>query len=350
MNKIIGCILLLLIVSVGCKKQEKNKFALKYVTDEVVEYSLSPRLLPIDILNPTGIVAIDTFLVFVQRHENKIIKVYGINDCMMLGNFLSKGNGPDEVVLFTRFNQFYQQNDESLIWIQSYPNFMGLLNINKSINENKTIFNKKIDFKVNNNMKNIFEESNAVFELNDSVFLLTKDPIRSQTFKENTNPFYVKLNHCLNIVYDTIYINDLDDINFDNKLIYSAYPAIKPSKDKIALFYTYMDAIIIIDLNSKNKTKVGLSNMGLNTKYAIQQKAQMHYEAFATDSLIFGLRKDKNSNAVLHVYDWSGNFKYKLYLNANVLFFSINEKNKMLYGIDADDHILAYDLKDMEEI
>lgn len=349
MKKTIGYILLFFIVLVGCEKNKKNVFEIKYVKEEVVEYSFSPRLLPIDILNPTGIVAIDTFLVFVQRHEDKMIKVYSINDYKILGNFLSKGNGPDEVVLFTRFNQFFQRNDKSLLWIQSYPNFMGLLDVNKSVMENKTIFDKKVDFTSNNNIKNLFEESNAVFELSDSVFLLTKDPIRSQTFKENTNPFYVKLNYCLNMVYDTIYINDLEDISFENRLIYSAYPTIKPSRDKVALFYTYMDAIIIIDLNTKSKTKIGLSNMGLNTRYAIEQKAQIHYEAFATDSLIFGLRKDKNSNSVLYAYDWNGIFKYKIKLNANVSYFSINEKDKMLYGIDGEDHILAYDLKKMLE-
>lgn len=113
MNKTTGYILLLLILSVSCKKYENNKFTIKYIKEEAVEYSLSPQLLPIDILNPTGIVAIDTFLVFVQRHENKMIKVYSINDYKILGNFLSKGNGPNEIVLFTRFNQFFQQNNES---------------------------------------------------------------------------------------------------------------------------------------------------------------------------------------------------------------------------------------------
>ena len=76
MNKITGYILLSFILLIGCKKYENNKFTTKYIKEEAVEYSLSPQLLPIDILNPTGIVAIDTFLVFVQRHENKIITRY----------------------------------------------------------------------------------------------------------------------------------------------------------------------------------------------------------------------------------------------------------------------------------
>lgn len=348
MNKILGYVLLFFIVLIGCKENKKESFSIKYAKEVSVEYSLSPDTLPIDMLNPTGIVAIDTFLVFVQRHEDKIIKVYSATDCRLLGNFLSKGNGPDEVVLFTRFNQFFQRDTESLLWIQSYPNYMGLLNVNKSVKENKTIFDKKVSFTANNGMKNLFGESNVVFELSDSVFLLTKDPVRSQTVEENPNPFYVKLNYVSRQVYDTIYINDLKDISFENRLIYSAYPVIRPtSKDKVALFYTYMDAIVLIDLESKEKTKVGLSEMGLNTQYAIQQKSQVHYEAFATDSFIFGLRKDDAAQSLLYVYDWDGIFKYKINLNANISYFSINEKNKMLYGIDDEDHILAYDLKEV---
>ena len=53
MNKITGYILLSFILLIGCKKYENNKFTTKYIKEEAVEYSLSPQLLPIDILNPT---------------------------------------------------------------------------------------------------------------------------------------------------------------------------------------------------------------------------------------------------------------------------------------------------------
>ena len=59
---------------------------------------------------------------------------------------------------------------------------MGLLNINKSIKNNNTFFEKKVDFTKSNDMKNIFEESNAVFELSDSVFLLTKRSYKISNF------------------------------------------------------------------------------------------------------------------------------------------------------------------------
>lgn len=328
----------------GCKKQQSNSFDIKYVKEEMTEYEVSPQILPIDLLNPTGIVSLDSFLVFVQRHENKILRIFDLEGRKLSDNILSKGNGPDEIVLFTRFNQYYQQNNHSFIWIQSFPNFMGLLDINKSVQNNRVVFERKVNF-VSGKSKALFEESNAVFELSDSVFLLTKDPIRSQTIKENPNPFYVKWNYHSNEVYDTIYINDLKDISLENRLIYSAYPAIRPChKDKIALFYTYMDAIVIIDLNTKKKTKLGLSDNGLNSLLAIEQKNQIHYEAFATDSLIWGLRKDEAAKTILNVYDWDGNFKYKVRLNANVSYCCINEKNKTLYGIDENDQILAYKL------
>lgn len=91
--------------------------------------------------------------------------------------------------------------------------------------------------------------------------------------------------------------------------------------------------------------KVGVSDDGLDYQLGIANKSQIHYESFATDSLIFGLRKDAKSNGIIYTLDWNGNQKYKINLNTNVLYFSVNEKDKKLYCIDAEDHILIYDLK-----
>lgn len=60
---------------IGCKGVSKDT-QIKYLHDQVEEISLLPNIVPIDLLNPTGIVAIDTFLIFVQRHEEKMIKVF----------------------------------------------------------------------------------------------------------------------------------------------------------------------------------------------------------------------------------------------------------------------------------
>lgn len=89
---------------IGCKGVSKDT-QIKYLHDPVEEISLLPNIVPIDLLNPTGIVAIDTFLIFVQRHEEKMIKVFSSIDYRFLGDFLRKGNGPDEIILFSRFNQ-----------------------------------------------------------------------------------------------------------------------------------------------------------------------------------------------------------------------------------------------------
>lgn len=335
--------LFLIILLLSCQKSQEGKFETQYVEETTKEYSVTPQVLPIDILNPTGIVALDTFLVFVQRHEDKILKIYNTKGKELTKNILQKGKGPNDVILFTRFNQYYQKDGNSLVLIQSYPNSIGLLNINKSVQAGNAVFDYKENFNTGDKSQ-IFEESNAIFELNDSELLLTKDPVRSQTINENSNPFFVRWNYRTNEISDTIYINNLKDISWDNLLIYSAYPAIRPSKDKVAWFYTYMDAIIIIDINTKEKTKLGLSPMGLDTEFAIKMKSQVHHEAFATDSLIFGLRKEQGGKSVLYTYDWNGIFKYKIHLNENVLYFSINESDKTLYGIDDKDRILAYKL------
>lgn len=340
------CRLLFLFTAIlffSCNKKTKDDFIVHYIESNISDTLLTAQKLPIDVLNPTGIVSLDTFLILVQRHEEAMLRIYSSRSNQFLGAILQKGEGPDEVLLFNRLNQNGMYDGDAKLWIQSFATFMGLLNVNKSLEQNKTVFDKKYSF--HNTRKTIFLQSNVVFNLNDSTFLLAKDPVRSETFEKNPNPFYVKLNYNTENVSDTLYYFNFSNIKMGNEPLFSGYQALKPDKSKVALFHTYMDAFTIIDLETGKKYQYGLSRTGLDPEFAMSRKKQIHYEACATDSLLFGLKKDEKQNGYLHIYDWDGNEKQILNLNAHVLFFSVDEQNKSLYCIDDEDQILKYDLK-----
>lgn len=90
---------------------------------------LRKEKLPIDVLYPTDLLAVDTFLLVFQHHEENMIQVYGTESLKHLGSFLKKGSGPNEVVTFGLVSQWYMENGDPKVVIQSYPNYLGILNV-----------------------------------------------------------------------------------------------------------------------------------------------------------------------------------------------------------------------------
>ncbi len=57
--------------------------------------------LQLDLLNPLSVLCIDidTTLLVYQDFEDKMVKAYGVENGQMLGAFLRKGGGQDEVIV-----------------------------------------------------------------------------------------------------------------------------------------------------------------------------------------------------------------------------------------------------------
>ena len=108
---VIGCLFLsaLAACNVGTKREEwHNVTTLRNDTLEVPEYQLKGDTLPYDALWPTGIMAVDSFMLIAQHKEKDLIHVYNLEDTTKLGSFLQQGGGPNEVNLWNGFNQVWK--------------------------------------------------------------------------------------------------------------------------------------------------------------------------------------------------------------------------------------------------
>lgn len=97
------------------------------VSDASVSNSLSTvkvkgEKLDLDLLCPLSILCVDTVLLVYQDFEEKMIKAYGMHGKQLLGQFLRKGGGPDEVYMFSGFVQSLTQGDTPEVIIQFIPN------------------------------------------------------------------------------------------------------------------------------------------------------------------------------------------------------------------------------------
>ncbi|GFZ38463.1 hypothetical protein [Bacteroides nordii] len=142
---------------------------IREVSDASVSNSLSTvkvkgEKLDLDLLCPLSILCVDTILLVYQDFEEKMVKAYGMQSGQLLGQFLRKGGGPDEVYMFSGFVQSLTLGNTPEVVIQSYPQYLALLNLNETLKENKTVYKKKYNF-TDSDRSALFAACNAVFYL-----------------------------------------------------------------------------------------------------------------------------------------------------------------------------------------
>ena len=68
--------------------------------------------------------------------------------------------------------------------LQSYPQYLAILDLNETLDKNKTVYEKKYSF-TDEQRNSVFTSSNTAFYIEENVFLLTKAPERSGKIEDN---------------------------------------------------------------------------------------------------------------------------------------------------------------------
>lgn len=307
--------------------------------------------IPIDELIPSGIIILDTFFVVFNRKEEKMLKIYSAKTYQLLDTFLSKGRGPEEMQILGTEGRGFCENGDSKLWIKAFPNYIGLLNINKSLKADQPVYDQMFNF-FKDRKSNILYTSNAIYNIGDSTFLLTKDPERSSASKQNPNPFYVKYNYSTNRFSDTLYLSNYHQVK-ELLPIKSGDQCIRPDFKKTIKAYTYINQILISNIETKKQlwlTKLGylptIEEMSID-------KEQYHVGTCCTQDffLVSCARRYDNKGNIpkryLEVYDWDGNLLWHLDIKQAVWYPYIDEVNGYLYSVNEDDEIWRYDIQDI---
>lgn len=115
-----------------------------------------------------------------------MLHVYNLPHLQFLGSFQKIGNGPDEVILPSAFTQWFNKDGQIQLVMRSYQKFTGLLNISKSLIENKAIYDNKYTYNAPKG-KNSFQQSSVSYLLGDSIFLINRSIIMRP--QDNQNDF-----------------------------------------------------------------------------------------------------------------------------------------------------------------
>lgn len=356
-------LLLLLILLFLCGCNHNNTRVITEVSDFTISTTselseLSGEKLPLDLLNPAGILSIDTFLLVFQPSEERMIKVYN-NKCQFLGEFLQKGGGPDEVAVFGGFTQWYMEDGEAKILIQSYPQYLGILNVNRSITQKRVVFDKKYDF-CNNEKSQLFQECNAVFRLRDDRLMLTKSPERSRKM-DNLNTYFEVYDYSANLVLNSFYAMNLPNLDLRAPALYNGPMTLKPDLSKIGAFCLFLNTYSITDIESgKSKQfflegdQLILMNKESGMRNAIENPAHQYWGVCSTNDKIIALSKggatpvnlnEDETPSYLRFFDWEGNLLCQVIIKDNLKCITLDENSGCIYGVLMNDEIKKYSIK-----
>lgn len=333
-------------------RQERD-IEIRNVTDVLlVDSSTTVKVvgekLQLDLINPLSILCVDTVMLVFQDFEEKMVKAYDIGSGNILGEFLRKGGGPDEVYMFNGFTQSFYQDKAPKIVIQSYPQYLGILDLSETLKAKRTVFNKKYSF-VDDERNSLFAASNAVFYLYEDILLLSKAPERSGRL-EDGNTYFELYDYDKNEILKRFYVTDLPFIPRAFEL-YKGVLALKKDNKKVVTFMRFIPMFSITDIESGFSKQFFPFGKEDKLQNYIDTPGHYYWFAFSTAERIVALYKggvdprsleDEKLNSYFHIFDWEGRLLYKIEVEDNIKCMTMNEKTGDVYAVLMNDEIKRY--------
>lgn len=351
-----GCFLLVFLCSCnfGTKRVEwYNVTTLYNDTLEVPEYHLKGDTLPYDALWPTGIMAVDNYMLIAQHKDKDFIHVYNLEDTTKLGSFLRQGGGPNEVNLWNGFTQVWQEDGEIKLLIQSYPQFIAILNLNKSIEKGKAVFDERFSFSADSALA-VMVRSNVSYKIGDN-FLMRRAPDRIKGLT-NFNASYQWFDFAKDEPGDVVYAMDQEILPYP--LLYmSGDTEYNAKKGKICSACRYMNLIYLLDVKTNQSVQIIPNKEEIDLDaYVNAKKDNAYYQNTAsTDEYIYlatydgmSLSEAKDKGMKVEVYDWDGNHICRFLLPDSISYIAVKPDNTMLYVVLPDGGMKSYRLPDFE--
>jgi len=318
--------------------------------------SISGKVLPLDLIGPSQILNVGDYLVVCMFSDAEaMIHIFDSSDYDLLAKVFSKGRGPNEAPAMGLVFQKDCTPGESAIWVMGMPMFFGKLNIKKSIDEQKPVFDEMFNFSTHKANSQLLLQSNIVYYHNDNKLWMLMDPERSGNWAENVNPFYISYDFAqgvasLNKTYVSTFAKPehRDDYNM---LRFIAGESTRSDFKKSVIAYRIMDRFNIIDFDSKKILVIGTD--GVPPKKINPLYVKEKYKGLCTtDQRIILLGMDKSVNkgkSYFDIFDWDGNPVVRILVNEEVMTPDISCKG-LIYCIcseeenaDGTDKIIRYD-------
>ncbi|ASB47977.1 BF3164 family lipoprotein [Alkalitalea saponilacus] len=349
---IFGCVLF------SCSSDYKND--LSNSTSVFIKYfpkSITLKAEPIKIELPgiNHIHCMNNLLIGINYSgSNDFLHLYDKEDFSHITSLIARGKAPDEFLTLNYDYQWGKDSTGTYMWIKDInSNKLCKINLSKSIEKNRPVFDKCI----NNLQMDLWYMK---FVVNDSLLVLTPH------IQKHVNN--LTLQHYNLLENRTIFERQLYKDNFSPKIdnqVYGLRTMIKPDGTKLLAFNSNFSRFHILNLNlTNNKTITTYEEIAEKEIKRELQRIELYdlkryYINFlVTNQKIYALYANKypqetrsldtTTGVEVHLFNWAGDPLKKFIIKENLWQITIDEENKTLYGITANEQLYRYDLSDIK--
>lgn len=354
MMKHFGHFLLLLVLLTSCSTERKggeihNVVNMLPDTVLVPEYQLEGDTLSCDALWPTDILAVDSFLLVAQHKDKDLIHVYGLNGTKKIGSFLNVGGGPNEVNNWNGFTQTWTEDDGVKLMVQSYPQYVAVLDLNESILQNQAVFQERFSFSTDS-ARSILYRSNVVFKIADR-FLLSRAPGRVESLTDN-NASFQWYDYKKDEIGDVVFGMNQDVLPVPY-LYVNGGMCYNPNQRKLCYACRFMNLFFILDVETNRSIQIVPNNKPTDLKKQVAEKQDVNYfrDIACTDEYIFLATYDGCSRQEMdqkgirvEVYDWEGKHVCRYLIPHAINYLTVSPQSDRLYVVLPDGGMKLYRL------
>lgn len=293
----------------------------------------------IELLGVSTFFVIDTFLITKNYNMDYYLTVYSLNKPRKIQSFIPQGRGANEFLDFT-YCDYYQKDSNQIYLYFTDINQRSLFefNLTKSLSQKKTITSLLATF------RSVYFKTKYKNEM--PIYSRKYDPIKK-------NLSYVRHNLQDSIFESFILYENTDDV-LRNKV--GSADKIKPDFTKLAQAMIQFDQINIIDFKSRKNISITTSNHFMQQPVNDNQEPIMYYsDLTCSNEYIYALYSKQpitqwglqEKKTEIQVFSWDGEAVCKIFVPEYLLYIQIDKENKLLYGLNANEEIFKYDIKDM---
>lgn len=302
--------------------------------------TLKGKKLDLEILGLNVLYVADTFLIgFKGTGADHFFEIYSLPNLYPCGKYILAGRGPNELLTLQYEDQFQIKNGEITMWISDgAANKRVLFNLTKSIERQETIFDTIIHI----------PSCNCCFNQNDTLMSLFK--------YDETNCKQVHYNFKQRRMMSEQTIFKPFPVPPHLRPVFGGYIAAKPERDKYVMAMGDINQINILSNDLKQRFSVSYGEPRdiwevLNTPDSLRIR---YYSSLCCSSdYIYGLYINREArywgthggDVQIHVFDYSGNPVSCFVIPNDIIFFTIDEKHKCIYGVKKTEEIFRYDFK-----
>ena len=283
------------------------------------------------------------------------MRAYNVKTGQEMVAFCPSGQGPDDYLYCTTYEQFVKEEGELKLWVNDYTKNSKLINITQTILSGNTVCDSVVPMKWIEHYR--FPSPGMFFIENGNI--LAKHQCEPIFINEGyTLSNYKKYHKSLDEeIQDFIHYKETigsEYIPGYSEMYFGSCDRIKPDLTKIAMPMQMVGQINIWNL--KNNHLRGYRISGSTTLVDLEQNPEYYRYYYMSmsvcDQYILALYMNNSVNdgldallsSEVHVFDWEGTPLYKLHLKEKVHSIDWDGKNRILYAQDFNDNLYAYNV------